>query len=317
VGHHQVEDSEVIDFLKLWSRALRIDQWTKNGVVMLAWFFSVADSSQRDIVRGWESFLMAFAMAASFSFVSSAFYLLNDVADYESDRMHPVKRNRPIAAGLIHRFTAVRVSLVCFALGSFYPAMVVMFSPRRTPAYATIIAYVVMQCLYTAFLKRVPYLDVATLAAGFVLRAIAGAAIITAYISPWLLVCTFTLSLFLALCKRRHEMAVAMASRAALKGYHPRVLDALIVLSALGALGIYTRYTLAADTVARFGTRGLAFTAVFVALGLVRYMVLLYAKEDVGRPERVLLTDRLLWLILAGYGLAAFGAMALRGGAPS
>ncbi len=311
VGHHQVEDSEVIDFLKLWSRALRIDQWTKNGVVMLAWFFSVADSSQRDIVRGWESFLMAFAMAASFSFVSSAFYLLNDVADYESDRLHPVKRHRPIAAGLIHRFTAVRVSLVCFALGSFYPAMVVMFSPRRTPAYATIIAYVVMQCLYTAFLKRVPYLDVATLAAGFVLRAIAGAAIITAYISPWLLVCTFTLSLFLALCKRRHEKLTASDSRAALKGYHPRVLDVLIVLAACGTLAVYTCYTLSADTVARFGTRGLAATAVFVALGIGRYLQLVYGHGDTGRPEKVLLTDRILWCILVGYGFAALGAVLL------
>ena len=100
-----------------------------------------------------------------------------------------------------------------------------------------------------------------------------------------------------------------MASRAALKGYHPRVLDALIGLSALCALGVYTQYTLAADTIARFGTRGLAFTAIFVALGLARYLRLLYTKEDVGRPERVLLTDRVLWLILAGYGLSALGAV--------
>ena len=100
-------------------------------------------------------------------------------------------------------------------------------------------------------------------------------------------------------------MSVAVASRAALKGYHPRALDVLIGLSAIGALGVYTRYTLAADTVRRFGTRGLAFTAIFVALGLARYIQLLYSKEDVGRPERVLLTDKILWLILAGYGLTA------------
>ena len=99
--------------------------------------------------------------------------------------------------------------------------------------------------------------------------------------------------------------SVAVASRAALKGYHPRVLDALICLSALGAICVYLHYALAADTIARFGTRGLAFTAIFVALGIVRYMMLLYRKEDVGRPERVLLTDKVLWLILAGYGLTA------------
>lgn len=304
VGHHQVEDRKVIDFLKLWSRALRTDQWTKNGVVMLAWFFSVADSSQRDIVRGWESFLMALAMAASFSFVSSAFYLLNDVADYESDRMHPVKRNRPIAAGLIHRFTAVRVSLVCFALGSFYPAMVVMFSPRRTPAYATIIAYVVMQCLYTAFLKRVPYLDVATLAAGFVLRAIAGAAIITAYISPWLLVCTFTLSLFLALCKRKCEMENSPETREVLKRYHPVLLRLLIVAAGAGAGGEYLVYTLNSQMGARF--TWLWATSVFVFMGIARYAHLAFRGDAAAeRPEKLLLSDRWLWAAIAGYAIAA------------
>ena len=177
--------------------------------------------------------------------------------------------------------------------------------PDRTWGFAVILIYTVMQCAYTGFLKKVPYVDVLVIAAGFVLRAVAGAAAMNVRISPWLLICAFALSLFLALCKRRHEMAVAVASRAALKGYHPRILDALICLSALGALGVYLQYTLAADTIARFGTRGLAFTAIFVALGIVRYMILLYRREDVGRPERVLLTDKVLWLILAGYGLTA------------
>ena len=100
------------DKFRTWARALRVEQWTKNGVVMLAWFFSVADASQREIARGWESFLMAVAMAGAFSLVSSAFYLLNDVSDFEADKLHPVKRFRPIAAGLIQRMTAVRVALV-------------------------------------------------------------------------------------------------------------------------------------------------------------------------------------------------------------
>ena len=181
--------------------------------------------------------------------------------------------------------------------------------PDRTWGFAVLLVYTVMQCAYTGFLKKVPYVDVMVIAAGFVLRAVAGAAAMAVRISPWLLLCAFALSLFLALCKRRHEMSVAMASRAALRKYHPRVLDALIGLSALGTLGVYTQYTLAADTVARFGTRAVAFTAIFVALGLVRYVRLLYAKEDVGRPERVLLTDKILWLILAGYGLTALGAV--------
>ena len=297
------------DRLKVWLRALRVEQWTKNGVVMMAWFFSVADATQRDIVRGWGSFLMAVAMAGAFSFVSSAFYLLNDVSDYEADRRHPVKCLRPVAAGLIDRIVAVRAALVLFAVGFAYPALVVIMLPSRTTAFATMLAYTVMQCLYTGFLKRVPYVDVVTLAAGFVLRAVAGAAIISAYISPWLLVCTFSLSMFLAFCKRRNEMQVASASRAVLKRYHPNVLSALIVLAGLAAVGEYLAYTLTSQMGRRFPC--LWITSAFVFAGVLRYLFLAWRKGDVGRPERVLLSDRWLWAIIAGYAVASVVAVAV------
>ena len=296
-------------WLKTWVRALRVEQWTKNGVVMMAWFFSVADASQREIARGWESFLMATAMAASFSLVSSAFYLLNDVSDFRADRRHPVKRNRPIAAGLIDRITAVRVALILFATGFAYPALVVIFLPSRTVAFATMLAYTVMQCLYTGVLKRIPYVDVATLAAGFVLRAIAGAAIITAYISPWLLVCTFTLSLFLALCKRKNEMETARDSRAVLRHYHPLLLAVLIVAAGLAAFGEYLAYTLRSNMGRQFPW--LWITSLFVLAGIVRYMFLAWRKGDVGRPERVLLSDWFLWVSIGGYAIAAVVAIAI------
>ena len=295
--------------VKIWLRAIRVEQWTKNGVVMMAWFFSVADASQREIVRGWESFLMAVAMAGSFSLISSAFYLLNDVADYDADRLHPIKRLRPIAAGLISRISAVRAGLVLFALGFAYPALVVIFLPSRTTAFATVLAYTVMQCLYTGFLKRIPYVDVVTLAAGFVLRAIAGAAIITAYISPWLLVCTFTLSVFLALCKRQNEMQTALDSRQVLRRYHPKILGSLIILAGFAAFGEYLVYTLHSTMGHRFPC--LWTTSAFVLAGILRYLVLVRRKEDVGRPERVLLSDRWLWLIIGGYAVAAVAAVAV------
>ena len=295
--------------LRTWVRALRVEQWTKNGVVMLAWFFSVADASQKEIVRGWESFLMAVAMAGAFSLIASAFYLLNDVSDYEADRLHPVKCKRPIAAGLIDRIAAVRVALVLFAVGFAYPALVVIFLPSRTAAFATVLAYTVMQCLYTGFLKRVPYVDVVTLAAGFVLRAIAGAAIISAYISPWLLICTFTLSMFLAFCKRQNEMNTARNSRAVLRHYHPHVLVALILAAGLASVGEYLVYTFRSNMGHRFPY--LWITSVFVLAGIVRYLVLVWRKADVGRPERILLSDRFLWLIIAGYAIAAVAAVAV------
>ena len=299
----------MIDKMKLWCRALRVDQWTKNGVVMMAWFFSVADSSQREIVRGWESFLMAVAMAGAFSLISSSFYLLNDVSDYEDDRLHPVKCRRPIAAGLIDKITAVRAALVLFACGFAYPALVVIFLPSRTAAFATILAYTVMQCLYTGFLKRIPYVDVATLAAGFVLRAIAGAAIITAYISPWLLICTFSLSLFLALCKRKNEMETARESRPVLRHYHPRLLTVFIFLAGAGSVSEYLIYTLRSNMGHRYSY--LWITALFVMAGIGRYTQLAFSRRnDVGRPEKVLLSDRHLWCIIAGYAIAAVAAVA-------
>lgn len=293
----------------VWLRALRINQWTKNAVVFAAWFFAVADASQAAMARGWRPLVLVCAMAASFCLVSSAFYLLNDVSDYEADRLHPVKRFRPIAADLINKIDAVRAALALFALGLAFPCYLVFRHPDRTWGFAVILIYTVLQCLYSGFLKRLPYVDVFVIAAGFVLRAVAGAAAMAVRISPWLLGCAFALSLFLALCKRRHEKITAATSRAALEGYHPVVLNVLIGLSAIGTLAVYACYTLAADTVARFGTRGLAFTGIFVALGLARYLFLVYSRGDVGRPERVLLTDRLLWLVLAGYGLTALGAV--------
>ena len=166
-----------------------------------------------------------------------------------------------------------------------------------------------MQCLYSGFFKRIPYVDVAVIAAGFVMRAVAGAAAMDVRISPWLLWCAFSLSLFLALCKRRHERMVALDSRAALASYHPVVLDALIVVSAFVTCGVYLWYTLAAETVARFGSRALSLTALFVALGVFRYVVLLFKKADVGRPEMVLLTDKIIWLVLAGYLASALWAL--------
>ncbi len=302
--------------IMVWLRAMRVSQWTKNAAVLLAWFFAVADSSQPQ-ARGWIPFLLAFGMAASFCLVCSSFYLLNDVSDCAADKKHPVKRLRPVAAGQISQIDAVRGALVLFAFGVSFPSALVMFYPDRTLAFGTILVYIVMQCFYSGALKHVPYVDVVVIATGFVVRAVAGAAVINARISPWLLACAFALSLFLALCKRRHEKVLVQgaaeipATRHALRGYKLRTLDITIVLTAVFTVLMYTGYTFAPDTVSRFGTRFLPLTAVFVALGVIRYLVLVYSRDDVDRPEKILLTDRILWLVLFGYGLSAVCVLCL------
>ncbi len=293
----------------VWLRALRVNQWTKNAIVFLAWFFAVADDTQAALARGWRPFLLVAAMAVSFCLLSSAFYLLNDISDYDSDRLHPVKRLRPIASNQISKVDAVRVALALFACAMAYPSYLVFRHPDRTWGFAVLLIYTVMQSFYSGLLKRVPYVDVAVIAAGFVLRAVAGAAATNVRISPWLLSCAFALSLFLALCKRRHEMSVASESRIALRRYHPSVLNALIFVSAAATVAVYVWYTFSADTIARFRTRLLPATAVFVALGVARYLVLLYRRADVGRPERILLSDKVMWLILCGYAASAVVAV--------
>ncbi|MCQ2388233.1 MAG: UbiA prenyltransferase family protein [Kiritimatiellae bacterium] len=292
--------------MKIWLKALRVEQWTKNAVVFAAWLFAVADPSQAALARGIRPFLLTCAMAGSFALLSSAFYLLNDVSDYEADKLHPVKRLRPIAADLISKVDAVRTALGLFSAALLFPCYLVLRHPDRTWGFAVILVYAILQFAYSGYLKRLAYVDVVVIASGFVLRAVAGAAAMDVRISPWLLACAFALSLFLALCKRKHECDVALASRAALKRYHPKTLNALIVLAAAATLGVYAAYTLAPDTAARFGSNHLAYTSVFVLLGVARYLRLVFGKADTGRPERVLLTDRTLWAILAGYGICAW-----------
>ena len=296
--------------LLAWIKALRVNQWTKNAAVMLAWFFSVADASQKEISRGFGSFMMAVGMAGAFCLVSSAFYLLNDVSDYEADRLHPHKRKRPIAADLISKISAVKAALVLFACGVTFPSLVVMVYPGRTIAFGTIMLYSVIQCFYSGFLKHIPYVDVLVIAFGFVLRAVAGAAVIDAYISNWLLVCAFTLSLFLAFSKRHHELVFHAASRKALAGYRKGLLNTLIFVTAVLSVVEYACYTLRSAMGVRFP--GLVYSSVFVALGIGRYMMLVYREGGGGRPEKVLLTDRVLWFVLAGYSVSAVLAVAMR-----
>ena len=292
----------------IWIKALRVNQWTKNAAVMLAWFFSVADASQKELARGFGSFMMAVGMTAAFCLVSSAFYLLNDVSDYDADRLHPQKRLRPVAADLISKIAAVKAALVLFACGVLFPSLVVMVYPGRTIAFGTIMLYSVIQCFYSGFLKHIPYVDVFVIAFGFVLRAVAGAAVIDAYISRWLLVCAFTLSLFLAFSKRHHELVYHAQTRKALAGYRKGILNFLILLTAVASVAEYICYTLRSAMGNRFP--GLVVTSAFVAFGIGRYLMLVYREGGGDRPEKVLLTDKILWIALVGYAVSAVLAVA-------
>jgi len=285
-------------------RALRPNQWTKNAVVLAAFFFALGDRGQSVT---WSSIPVALIAAAVFCLVSSAIYLINDVCDIKADRVHPIKRLRPIAAGRVSVPAALLTAGLLLATGG-------VMAVRLTHGFAAVIGlYVVIQVAYTLVLKRVALLDVFIIAFGFVLRAAAGGLALHVYLSPWLLLCAFLLALFLVLCKRRHEKILlegaADAHRPSLEQYDRQLLDQLIVIVAACAIVCYSLYTLWPDTVRKFGTSLLAVTIPFVMFGIFRYLDLVYRREGGGRPEKILLSDvpLIIDLVLyAGTVLAIF-----------
>ncbi len=284
--------------------SMRPTQWTKNVVVLAALVFALGDRSQ--LLDPGRALLHALAAMVFFCLVSGAIYLMNDVKDAAHDRLHPVKKHRPVASGRLPPPAAISAAVVLFT-GSVAGAWFIV------PELAgVLLLYAVMQVFYTLGLKNIALVDVFVIAAGFVLRALAGAVAIRVIISPWLLICTLLLALFLALCKRRQELVAAHASgqtRDSLKGYDQKLLDQLISMTGSATLISYSLYTLWPDTVLKFGTHGLSFTIPFVAFGLFRYMDLVYRHDQGERPEQVLLTDPPLITAVILYGLTAIAVI--------
>ncbi|MCK5849981.1 MAG: decaprenyl-phosphate phosphoribosyltransferase [Kiritimatiellae bacterium] len=267
-------------------RALRPKQWTKNAIVLAAFFFAFWDQHQQFDLS--TSILKVSSAMILFCLASSAIYILNDIIDTEADRNHPTKKFRPIVAGRIKRSLAWQIfSILLITAGGGS----MLLSP---PFFCIIVAYITIQTAYCLILKHIPTIDVMVIAIGFVLRAIAGALVLSIVISPWLLLCTFLLALFLALCKRRHEKTVLdniNGQRQSLDKYDAALLDKFILITSSATIVSYSIYTLSEATIDKFGTTQLGFTIPFVIFGIFRYLDLVYRHEQGDRPERILLTD--------------------------
>lgn len=282
-----------------WLRLLRVRQWSKNALVLAAFFFALGDRGQSVTwALGWK----ALGAMVAFCLVSSAVYIVNDWKDAPQDRLHPRKKDRPIASGAVGVGAALVVAGVLAAAGV---GGALAWLGGRTAAVLG--GYLALQAAYTAGLKRVPLVDVMVLATGFVMRAYAGGAATGVPISPWLLVCTLFLALFLALCKRRHEKVhlKGAGTRASLDGYDERMLDQLIGISASSSIIVYSIYTLWPDTVAKFGSHRLAATIPFVVFGVFRYLDLTYRQGKGERPEALLTEDGPLIADILLYGAVA------------
>lgn len=283
-------------------RSMRPHHWVKNAFVFAPMFFGGQAS---DLGVGFHVALVFLL----FSFMASSIYLINDLIDREKDRIHPVKRSRPIASGAVSGSAALAASA---ALAT--PALVAswLITPQLTLVLAI---YAAMNATYTVKLKHVVILDTIVVALGFVLRVIAGGVAVEIQPSSWLLIATFLLSLFLALAKRRHELTLleqdSKNHRPVLDEYTPELLDRLIGVVTPVTLIAYLMYTLDANIMAQFDSEWLYFTGIFVIFGIFRYLYLIYRRNLGGAPTTLLFKDGPLLLAMSLWVLA-FAAIIYR-----
>jgi 4-hydroxybenzoate polyprenyltransferase len=278
---------------------MRPRQWTKNLVTFAGLIFSQNLTHGALLLKSVEAFVIYCAL-------SGAIYLVNDVADVEKDKLHEVKRHRPLPSGKMSASTAVAGAVIISIIALFFAFQV------GVSFFVVSIIFFALNIGYSLALKRIVLLDVVSISLSFVIRAIAGVEALVGVdpsidISPWLLICTLFLSLFLAFCKRRHELTTmgdAARHREALAEYSPELINQLVGITAAGAVLSYSIYTIWPDTVAKFGTTNLVYTIPLVLIGVMRYLYLVYSKDKGGSPsdlllsEKFILIDVFLWILL-------------------
>jgi 4-hydroxybenzoate polyprenyltransferase len=271
---------------------LRPQQWVKNAFVLVGLVFGHA-------WRDPELIEAALLTTLAFCLASGAVYAFNDARDAAQDRDHPGKRNRPVARGAASPAQAIALAAVVAA------ASLALAGWVGWRAAAIVAAYLVLSAGYSLGLKRVPVLDVVVIAAGFMLRLLAGTFGIGIEPSNWLLACGFLLTLFLGFAKRRAEIASlaedAGQHRAVLDDYSAGFLDKAILICAVGMIAAYAWYTLAPETALLHGTGSLALTLPWVLLGTSRYLYRLRFRGGGGDPAVELLRDPLLFAAVAGW----------------
>lgn len=276
-------------------KTMRPKQWTKNGFIFAALVFD------RQLLQPIP-FFRTLAGFALFCLLSSAVYIINDIADVEADRNHPIKRNRPIASGKLPIPAAVSAATVIL-LGTFVLAYLL------SPWFAAIcLVYFLINLAYSSWLKHIPLLDVLLIAAGFVLRVGAGVTLVVVErFSPWLYVVTTLASLYVGFGKRRAELTLLAAGanthRRVLEGYTLPFLDQLITIVSATTIITYSLYTFSAPNLP--GNHTMMLTIPFVLYGIFRYLYLIQVKKEGGAPEELLLRDRplqitiFLWILTA------------------
>ncbi len=277
-------------------KTMRPRQWSKNVFVFVALFFDGQLTDPESILRTLAAFFLLCLM-------SSAVYLMNDLADIENDRQHPTKKNRPLPAGQLNP-TVAAIAAVIFALGSLAAGFML-----STGLGWILLIYLLLQIAYTFWLKRVVLVDVLIVSAGFILRIAAGVAVIEVErFSPWLYVFGGFLALFMILGKRRHELVLlgesASDHRAILKEYNLDLVDRLLGLVTTGAVIAYTLYTFLAEGLPE--NHFMMLTIPFVLYAVFRYLYLIHVRHEGGAPEDIFLRDRPMQLSMVIWAIVVF-----------
>lgn len=278
----------MLNILKL----LRVHQWIKNTFVFLPAFFS------GQILLG-DVFLKTLIAFFLFSFTASLIYIINDYVDVEQDKLHPTKKNRPIASGKISKgFAKILMGIllvVILGVGYFY---------FENYTLIPLAIYFVLNLAYSFGLKHIPILDVSIISIGFILRVVFGGLVTGIYVSKWAFLLTFFLALVLALGKRRGELvAINSTSRKVLDGYNKEFLSAALVISVSITLVCYVMFSISDDVINTFGTEYIYITTLFVIIAILRYLQLTFVFNKTESPTKVIYSDAfiqvmiLLWII--------------------
>jgi decaprenyl-phosphate phosphoribosyltransferase len=274
---------------------MRTHQYVKNFFIFLPLFFALKITESELLINAFIAFI-------AFSLTASAIYILNDYHDIEEDRQHPKKKNRPLASGAISRVQATVIMVVLF-VASFS-----LIVPLSLPATVIVGIYVVMNIAYSLYLKHVAIIDVTVIAIGFVLRLFVGAAVTDIELSMWIVIMTFLLALFMALAKRRDDVLIYLNTgkkmRKVIDGYNLQFLDVAMAIMASVVIVAYTIYTTSAEVVERVHSQYLYLTALFVILGIMRYLQITFVQKESGSPTRIVLKDRFVQLTLIGWILS-------------
>ncbi|MDQ5987748.1 MAG: Decaprenyl-phosphate phosphoribosyltransferase [Syntrophus sp. SKADARSKE-3] len=280
--------SHIKDYLKL----LRAQDWVKNLVIFLPLFFSAR-------IGEFIPFAKALTATVIFCLVSSAVYIFNDLQDLDVDRQHPKKIGRPLASGRIGKTPAMTIMITLLISGLSAAAY---FSPMLL-FYSSL--YFLLNLVYSLKLKYVPIVDVVIIASGYVIRIFVGGSVTQTTIYMWIVVMTFLLAMFIGFAKRRDDVIICIEKgvevRKVVERYNLRFIDASLIIMATVTIVSYIMYTVSSDTVAKFQTNKLYLTTVFVIIGILRYLQMIFVEKKGGFPTEILFTDTFMQLCIIGW----------------